>query len=86
MVNYIIIQDLLESFNQSFSNGDCAIISQSEAILLESSTHLKQLYELNVCISLQFDNVISMHQSEIQLLINQWLIPIAEFGNNFKYN
>lgn len=41
MVNYIIIQDLLESFNQSFSNGDCAIISQSEAILLESSTHLK---------------------------------------------
>jgi len=54
MVNYIIIQDLLESFNQSFSNGDCAIISQSEAILLESSTHLKRLYELDVCISLQF--------------------------------
>lgn len=74
MVNYIMIQDLLESFNQSFNNGDCAIISQSAAILLESSIHLKQLYELDVCTSLQFDNVISMHQSEIQLLINQYSI------------
>jgi hypothetical protein len=27
MVNYIITHDLLESFNQSFSNGDSAIIS-----------------------------------------------------------